>query len=245
VRPGRIEPGERLGQVGHDLIGPDDHQVEVRYQGERATALTGAVIQDDGPGLGDRDRAAGHDSRHLVEFGRGQRRGIPGHLDAAGHPFRREPGRHHDGPGHGAGPGRQHPGHGVSQTGPGHALHHGPVVGDALGEQVRDVAGVVRPQVRAGQRRVLRVHVGRAGPGAEGTADPGQHLVAAHRRVLAHQARNDSGGGAGASRVSVQPLSGGGSRRMRPDRPTTARLAAAARCAAPSRRGERSTRLDS
>ena len=39
--------------------------------------------------------------------------------------------------------------------------------------------------------------------------------------VLAHQARNDSGGGAGASRVSVQPFSGGGSRLIRPDLATS------------------------
>jgi hypothetical protein len=74
VRTRRIEPGERVRQVRGDLIGPDDHQVEVRHQGQRAAALTGPVVQDDRAGLCDRDRAAGHDPRHLVEFGGGQRR---------------------------------------------------------------------------------------------------------------------------------------------------------------------------
>ena len=64
--------------------------------------------------------------------------------------------------------------------------------------------------------------------------------------VRAHQARNDSGGGAGASRVSVQPASGGGSRLIRPDLADHAcRPAEAARCAAASSRGERSTRPES
>jgi hypothetical protein len=40
--------------------------------------------------------------------------------------------------------------------------------------------------------------------------------------------------------VSVQPDSGGGSRRILPERPTSFLLADAARCAAFSRRGERS-----
>src|SRR6516162_10397762 len=58
VRAGRVEPGERLGQVRGDLIFAHDDQVEVGYQGERAAALTrsaGAVVQDDRAGLGDRD----------------------------------------------------------------------------------------------------------------------------------------------------------------------------------------------
>lgn len=70
VRAGWVQPGERVGQVG-DLIGADHHQVEVGHQGERAAALTGAVVQDDRAGLGDRDRAAGDDPGHRVEFGRG------------------------------------------------------------------------------------------------------------------------------------------------------------------------------
>ena len=64
-------------------------------------------------------------------------------------------------------------------------------------------------------------------------------------RVLDHQARNDSGGGAGASLVSVHPASGGGSRLIRPDLATSRPLTAAARCAAASSRGERRTRPES
>jgi hypothetical protein len=177
VRPRRIEPGEPVGQVGRDLIGPHDHQVEVRHQGERPAALTWPVIQDDGPGLGDRDRAAGDDPGHPVEFGRGQRRGILGQLDPGprGQPFRRDPGRHHDGPGHGVTASRQHPAHRVGQARKSHPLHHGPVVGGALGEQLRDVTGMVRPEIGTRQRRVLRVDVRRAS--TDGGTDPGQHLV--------------------------------------------------------------------
>jgi hypothetical protein len=35
VRAGRVQPGERVGQVGGHLIGADHHQVEVGHQGER------------------------------------------------------------------------------------------------------------------------------------------------------------------------------------------------------------------
>src|ERR1700759_1755206 len=57
VRAGRVEAGERVGEVGRDLTGLDDDQVEVGDQGERAAALAGAGVEDDRPGLGDRDRA--------------------------------------------------------------------------------------------------------------------------------------------------------------------------------------------
>src|SRR4029077_7465423 len=73
VRPGRVEPGERVRQVRGDLFLADHGQVEVGHQGERAAALAGAVVQDDRPGLGDGDRAAGDDAAHPVEFGRAQR----------------------------------------------------------------------------------------------------------------------------------------------------------------------------
>jgi hypothetical protein len=174
VRPPRIQPGERVGQVGRDLIGPHDHQVEVRHQGERAAALTGPVVQDDGSGLGDRDRAAGHDARHPVEFGRGQRRGVSGQVDPGRPPRQGEPVRHHDRPGHDGDPGGQHPRHGGGRVrARGDALHHGPVVGGTFGEQVHDVTGMVRPQIRARQRGVGRVDVRRAG--TDRAADPGQH----------------------------------------------------------------------
>ena len=53
---GRVEAGEGVGQVGGHLAGVDDDQVEVGHQGERAAALGGAVVQDDGAGLSDGDR---------------------------------------------------------------------------------------------------------------------------------------------------------------------------------------------
>src|SRR4029453_19320659 len=139
-----------------------------------------------------------------------------------------------DGRGEGGGPGLRH------------ALHDGAVVGGALGEQGGDVVpggGVGGAPVPAGQRLVRRVGVGIA-VRVVGGADPGQDLVsggAAHDLVLDHQARNDSGGGAGASLVSVQPASGGGSRLIRPDLATSRPARPAARCAAASSRGERST----
>src|ERR1035441_4859019 len=156
------------------------------------------------------------------------------------------------------------------QVGFGDSLDHRAVVGDPLGEQVHDVTGasvVVRAQVLARQRGVGCVHVradriarpgvdpaavGRAASGAGRGADPGQNLVpgglgSGHRPVLlvrAHQARNDSGGGTGASRVCVQPPSGGGSLLITPERAISLPPWDAARWAAASRRGERSTRPD-
>src|SRR6185437_481722 len=109
-----------------------------------------------------------------------------------------------------------------------------------------------RDQILTRIRAANRVGAGAGtGRGAVGSADPGQDLVSGipgHGRpplVRAHQARNDSGGGAGASLVSVQPASGGGSRLIRPDLATSRPLKEAARCAAASSRGERSTRPES
>jgi hypothetical protein len=42
VRAGWVQPGERVGQVGGDLIGADHHQVEVGHQGERAATWAAA-----------------------------------------------------------------------------------------------------------------------------------------------------------------------------------------------------------
>jgi hypothetical protein len=81
VRAGRIEPGERVGEIGRDLTGLDDDQVKVRHQGERAAALGGTVVQDDRAGLSDGGRAAGDDARQLVELGRGQRGLVAGQRD--------------------------------------------------------------------------------------------------------------------------------------------------------------------
>ena len=164
-----VEPGERVGQVGVDLAGPDDDQVEVGHQGERAAALPGAVVQDDRAGLGDRDRAARHDPGHPVEFGRRERRGVPGQLDGRGQrgqPSGRQPVRHDEGTGRGGGAFGQDPGDGRGEAGLGDPLDDGAVVGGPLGEQVRDAAGrgvVVGAQVLPGQGRVRRVGARPAG----------------------------------------------------------------------------------
>src|SRR5579859_7418693 len=46
-RAGRIQPGQGVREVGGYLIVPDDHQVEVRDQGERTPALTVAMVEHD------------------------------------------------------------------------------------------------------------------------------------------------------------------------------------------------------
>ena len=48
--------------------GLDDAEVEVRHEREGAAALPRAGVEDDRPGLGDRERAAGHRAVHLVEL---------------------------------------------------------------------------------------------------------------------------------------------------------------------------------
>ena len=170
VRTGRIEPLERVGQVRGDLTGLDDDQVEVGHQGERAAALTGAMVQDDRAGFGDRDRASRNDPGHLVEFGRRERRFVAGQLDAwgqRGQPSGRESVRHDEGTGCGGGTLAQDAGDGGGESGLGNPLDDGAVVGGALGEQFRGVVRgriVVGAQVPPGQRRVRRVDVGRRRP---------------------------------------------------------------------------------
>src|ERR1700760_2905145 len=132
-------------------------------------------------------------------------------------------------------PGGQNAGDSGGEARFGEAFDDGAVGGGPLGEQGHDVAVVVGPQVVAGQGPVGGVDV-RARGGPDRGPDPGQDLVpAAHCApprppgspwswVRLHQARNDSAGGAGASRVSVQALSGGGSRLIVSGRPPPPRL---------------------
>jgi hypothetical protein len=91
VRARRIEDGERVRQVGDDLVGADHDQVEVGHQGERAAPLTRAVVEDDGAGFRDRDRAAGQHPGDIIELAYRQR-GIAQQFHRRGHqrnPFRR------------------------------------------------------------------------------------------------------------------------------------------------------------
>ncbi len=181
---GRVEPGERVGQVGGDLVLAHDDQVEVGHQGERAATLAGAVVQDDRAGLGDRDGAAGDDAAHPVEFGRGKRglvagqRNLPGQF---GQPARGSPSGTTTGPGTAAARAASTRATAAARRRPRpDALDDGAVVGGALGEQGGDVvrSGVmVGTQVPAGQRGVGRVGVGIAVRGAVGGADPGQDLI--------------------------------------------------------------------
>src|SRR3954465_3189161 len=50
-------PGGGLGDGLDDLAGADDDEVGVWHQGQRAPALVGPGVQDDGAGLGDGDGA--------------------------------------------------------------------------------------------------------------------------------------------------------------------------------------------
>ena len=63
---------ERVGHVGDDLVGVDDADVEVGHQGDRATALAGAVVEHDRAGLGDAEPGAGDDGVEGVELGGGE-----------------------------------------------------------------------------------------------------------------------------------------------------------------------------
>src|SRR6266566_3411778 len=212
VRPGRVEPGERVRQVRGDLVLAHHDQVEVGHQGERAAALTQAVVQDDGPGLGDGDRAAGDDAAHPVEFGRGKRGLVADQRDLAGEfgqPSGGEPVWYHERAGRSGGPGGQHAGDGGGEAGFRDALHDGAVVGGAFGEEGGDVVRggvVVGAQVPAGKRGVGSVGVavralagrraaaGRQAGGSVGGADPGQDLISggvAHDRGSALSGGDD------------------------------------------------------
>jgi hypothetical protein len=84
VRACRIEYGERVRQVGDNLVGADHDQVEVGHQGERAAPLARAVVEDDGAGFRDRDRAAGKHPGDTIEL-RNRQRGIAQQFHRRGH----------------------------------------------------------------------------------------------------------------------------------------------------------------
>ena len=244
-----------------DLPGQDDDQVVVGDQRQRAAAPGRAVVEDDRAGLGDRGGAAGDGAASpSSDAGSGsshERRPRPRPATPrAGRPARR---RRRD---RAEQPLRDRLRHPVR----GHREDGRAVVGGPLGEQVerppptaRRCGGAGTPG-RCGRRRRRPRRQRGAGrsrrpcggsPRARSPAPPfatalavallsGAASSSRPPPVRAHQARNDSGGGAGASRVSVQALSGPGRRRIRPPRATTRRLADAARCASASRVGERS-----
>ncbi len=59
--------GEGLGYRSHDLVGPDDAKVVVGEERQRPAAHPGAAVEDDRPGLRDRQRARGQDAVGGVE----------------------------------------------------------------------------------------------------------------------------------------------------------------------------------
>ena len=72
LRTLRVEEGHGLGYVGDDLVLADHTDVAVRHEGDRATTLSGAVVEDDGSGLGDADARLRDDGVDPVELGRAQ-----------------------------------------------------------------------------------------------------------------------------------------------------------------------------
>ncbi len=243
MRPGRIEPGERVGQIGRDLIGLDDDQVEV---GTRVSARrpwpgpwSRMIVPVSAMATAQPVTTPLRRSSSAAGSGGSSRASVISAGNPASHPPGSSSGMTNRA-GDRVGPGGQHAGDGGGKAGFRDALHDGAVIGDALGEQPGDAGVVVGPQVLPGQRRVRRIGIGPGPPPGPGRprrwrrgCGPGSGPSrGAHDRVplvRAHQARKDSGGGAGASRVSVQPRSGGGSRLIRPFLATTLRLAEAAR----------------
>ena len=86
-RRARGQPGDRLRDQLDHLLGPHHAQVIVGHQGDRAPALVGGGVQDDGAGLGDRDRGPGDHAVDGVQIRR--RQPVVGHrprFRAAGPP---------------------------------------------------------------------------------------------------------------------------------------------------------------
>ena len=232
-RAGRVQHVERVGHVGDHLGRLDDADVAVGDEGDRATALTGAVVEDDRAGLGDAETRPGDDPVERVEVGGGQ---VVVH-DSTRH-LQIEVGRYDDPSAlgqRGADPGLEV--RGVA------ALDDGPVVGDALDEEGD---GVGRRD-RAGRRGTSAT----GGSGAVATAArtaarmSSRALTGGSPSPRCHQARNDSWGGAGRSRAPVQRDPGPGSRPsarrppgsdVRPTRPQTRPTRPESRSAPPSRR---------
>ena len=180
---------------------------------------SGAGVQHDRPGVGDRDGAAGQDRVGVVQRGDVEAGVVRPQHDPTGRgrarPGRGHAHRQHEVP---AAPAPQHLGHDLADPGGRAAVHGGPVVLQPVDEQVqqRRVAGgtavgaTVVPRHR--RRRVARADV----VGTQGRPDPGQDVVAcaAHGRC-SHQSRNVACGGAGRSRLRVHARPGPGSHEIR------------------------------
>ena len=67
LRAARVEPGEGVGDVGHDLVLAHDADVQVGQQGDDPAALARPVVEHDGAGLGDADGGGGDDGVDGVE----------------------------------------------------------------------------------------------------------------------------------------------------------------------------------
>ncbi len=72
-RPGRVDPRDRVGNIGEHLFGPHDDEQVVRHQAERAPPLAGTGVEHDRAGLGDGERAGGDRAVGGVQLGRGER----------------------------------------------------------------------------------------------------------------------------------------------------------------------------
>jgi len=129
--------------------------VEVWHKGEPAPTLARTVVDDDGAGLRDGDRAPGDNAADPVQSYRGQRRIVPHQLGVRRkpcHPFGGQAIRYEDG--------RDSADRGGDRRldiRRGDAPDDREVVGGAFGEQGDDIGRgrvVVRPPVRPRQRRV-------------------------------------------------------------------------------------------
>ena len=87
------EPLDRLGNGREHLLGPDDADMQIRDQRERAASLTRSRVEHDRAGVGDRQRAAGDHSVARVELGEGERRIVGERNERVGKPGRLQPGR--------------------------------------------------------------------------------------------------------------------------------------------------------
>jgi hypothetical protein len=67
LRPGRIQPGERLGHQADDVVESHDAHVEVRHERDRAPAAPPVAVQDDDTGVGDGQRTSGDDGIDRIE----------------------------------------------------------------------------------------------------------------------------------------------------------------------------------
>jgi hypothetical protein len=209
-RPCRVQRRDRVGHGGHDLPRAHYGQVKIRHQAERPAALPGPSVENDGPGLCDRDRDRCHHPVQAV-----QRRDIQRRADRISEqrgPFGREPVGHAD-------PLRSAVRDRV-RDGPRYftgraTAHRSPVVAGPFLEQA-DQHVVGESRAAAGLVVAPR-HLGQPFEVRGGRADPRQHLLpAAHRDRSAHQSRNVCRGGRGRSREEVQAASGPGRCRIRP-----------------------------